>query len=1199
MRLTKLKLVGFKSFVDPTTVHFPSDLVGIVGPNGCGKSNTIDAVRWVMGESSAKNLRGEAMTDVIFNGSTARKPVGQASVELVFDNSDGSLGGAYASYAEISVKRLVTRDGQSNYYLNGTRCRRRDITDIFLGTGLGPRSYSIIEQGMISRLIEAKPDELRVYLEEVSGISKYKERRKETQQRINHTRENLERLNDLRDELGRQLTRLDAQAQAAQRYQQLKSDQYTLELQLKVMHWQELEKEITVRKSALQEGEILVEKQQADLYGTDAALEEQRVLYDEVNNHFQVVQGRFYSLGADIARIEQAIKHQQERSVQLLQDNEQNQRQYEIAQAQLERDETAKRGMEEEITLLNPQQEELQRIYQDALELAESHEQAMRQWQHDWDEFNQQSSLTTQQTTRFQADITHWEQATQNLEQRKTRLTQEQQQVQHHELQRALAVLEQQLAALDNQVADKEEALAANGEQMQAQRQHNQQIDNALSSIREQLQQSRGQYASVEALQQAALEHHEGEVAQWLSQHSLIDKPRLAQLLQVDSGWEKAVEVVLEDYLNAICVDALETLQPALHELPKEAVALVTAQKDSVSVTQTHNLIPLSTKVQAQHNMLGLLYGIYCVDTIEDAFAAISQLQAHESLVTRDGIWLGPQWLRLGKVSDEKAGVFAREKLLAKLSEQIATQEEQADNLLNEAEEGLNKLRQIEEARDALMAEIAQWRRQYAEMVAQQKAQQARLEQLSHRGQVIEKELAEITQQGALLQNKIKDARTQLQSAVENMANQTEKREHLSQLREKNREEITSSRAQAHQHKEQLTQVQIRFTSVQAQYDGLQNNIVRTKQQLHELTQRGEALQLSLAQLDDPLVHSKQQLESLLEVRLQEEQSLQKSREKMEQAQQQLRQLEQKRHAIEQQSHEARRQLEALRLHLQSQIVRKETIEESLLELQAQPAELTESQTTDESQSLEVQSIEAQPIEEFIKSIIATLPEEAQISAWERELQTIQQQISRLGAINLAAIEEFKQQSERKLYLDQQNDDLLAALTTLESAIEKIDAETRDCFQQTFDAINTSMQELFPRMFGGGEAYLQLIGDELLDAGVTVIARPPGKKNSSIHLLSGGEKALTAVALVFSLFRLNPAPFCMLDEVDAPLDEANVGRFCRLVEEMSKSVQFIFITHNKVTMQLAKHLVGVTMREAGVSRLVSVDVDEAAEMALA
>jgi len=1189
MRLTKLKLSGFKSFVDPTTVYFPSDLVGIVGPNGCGKSNTIDAVRWVMGESSAKNLRGESMTDVIFNGSTARKPVGQASVELVFDNSDGSLGGAYASYAEIAVKRLVTRDGQSNYYLNGTRCRRRDITDIFLGTGLGPRSYSIIEQGMISRLIEAKPDELRVYLEEVSGISKYKERRKETQQRINHTRENLERLNDLRDELGRQLTKLDAQAQAALAYQNLKSSQYTLELQLKVMHWQALDNDIVIRHNALQEGEILVEKQQADLYATDAALEEQRVLYDDVNQQFQVVQGQFYSLGADIARIEQAIKHQQERNLQLLQDNEQNQRQYEIAEVQLERDEAAELSLQEELTLLQPQQEELQAIYDDVLHLLESHEEAMRQWQHDWDEFNQQASQTTQHLTRYQSDIAHWEQAMQNLEQRKTRLLEEQQSLQDHELPRNLAIVEQQLFELDARVNEKEESLANNSSQMQAQRQRNQQIDSALSNIREQLQQSRGQYASVNALQQAALEPHESHVAQWLSQHHLADKPRLAQVLRVDSGWEHAVEVVLEDYLQAICIDGLENVKHALQDAPTEAITLVSKPQDATGFSATNALTPLSSKVQNDHN---LLHGIYCVDTIASAFAALAQLQAQESIVTPEGVWLGKHWLRLGKVADEKSGIFAREKLLATLTEQMATQEAQVDQLIAESEDGLHQLRELEQARDALTQEITQWRRQYAELVAQQKAQQTRIEQLSERRLVIEKDVSDIGQQGTSLQYKIKETRTQLEAAVEHMASQTQKREYLSQLREKNRQEMTESKAKAHFHKEQLTQSQIRLTSVQAQQQGLHNNIVRAKQQLQELLQRAQSLQLSLAQLDDPLTHSKQQLENLLEARLQEEQKLQQSREKMEQAQQQLRQLEQRRQAIEQQSHESRRQLEALRLHHQSQVVRKETLEEGLLELQQKPDVLDDDHEQETPQAVV-------SLESFIKEVIATLPTDAQIRDWEQELQSIQQQISRLGAINLAAIDEFKQQSERKLYLDQQNDDLLAALTTLESAIEKIDAQTRDCFQQTFDAINASMKELFPRMFGGGEAYLQLVGDELLDAGVSVIARPPGKKNSSIHLLSGGEKALTAVALVFALFRLNPAPFCMLDEVDAPLDEANVGRFCRLVEEMSKTVQFIFITHNKVTMQLAKHLVGVTMREAGVSRLVSVDVDEAAEMALA
>jgi len=1168
MRLTKLKLAGFKSFVDPTTVYFPSDLVAVVGPNGCGKSNTIDAVRWVMGESSAKNLRGEAMTDVIFNGSTARKPVGQASVELVFDNCDGTLGGAYASYNEISVKRVVTRDGQSLYYLNGARCRRRDITDIFLGTGLGPRSYAIIEQGMISRLIEAKPEELRVYLEEVSGIAKYKDRRRETQQRITHTRENLERLSDLRDELGRQLARLDAQAQAAERYQQLKTQQRTLEAQLKVMHWQHLEKEVIAQQSLLQQGEIVVEKQQAQLYATDAALEQQRVVYDEVNAEFQEVQARFYGVGTDIARIEQGIKHQQERSVQLAQDVAQNEAQQLIAAEQLQRDEATLADLQQELARLEPQQALLEEAHQQALQTAEAHEEAMRQWQHDWDDFNQRASQTTSQTTRCQTEINHWEQTAQHLEQRIARLIEEQKQLQHNEISQEVAVLDEQLAQLDMHIAEKDDELTVNSEQLQSQRQHNQQINQSLAEVREQLQQLRGQYASVEALQHAALGKEEGDLTQWLARHGLGDKPRLAQLVHVDASWEKAVEVVLENYLNAVCVDEIATLLPAAaDDFPSEAVALIMPHSDVVVQQALHNLLPLCDKVKGEPGIRSLLHGIYCAENIDVALTMAPHLQVHESIVTLDGIWLGKQWLRLGKVADEKAGVFAREHLLAKLNEQIALQEQRCEDLVFESEEGLNRLRNLEEARDVLMVDVTQWRRQYADGMAQQKAKQARIEQLNERALAIERELGELYQQGKSLQAKINDARAQLQAAVDTMANETSLREQLSTLREELRIHIANSRAQMHQQKEQLTQVQIRLTSVQAQHNGLQANITRTEQQLHDLSQRVVALQLALAQQEDPLSQAQAQLDNLLQIRLQEEQALQKVREKTEQTQQQLRQLEQQRHSFEQAGHEARRGVEALRLHLQSLTVRKQTLEESLVELAVVVAE-----------------------------VIAGLPGDADPSVWEKELQTVHNQITRLGAINLAAIEEFKQQSERKMYLDQQNDDLLAALTTLESAIEKIDTETRICFKETFDTVNNSMKELFPRMFGGGEAYLELIGEELLEAGVSVMARPPGKKNSTIHLLSGGEKALTAVALVFSLFRLNPAPFCMLDEVDAPLDEANVGRFCRLVEEMSKTVQFIFITHNKVTMQLAKHLVGVTMREPGVSRLVSVDVDQAAEM---
>ncbi|HEX6592882.1 MAG TPA: chromosome segregation protein SMC, partial [Moraxellaceae bacterium] len=656
MRLKSIKLVGFKSFVDPTIAHFPTNLSAVVGPNGCGKSNVIDAVRWVMGESSAKNLRGENMTDVIFNGSTARKPVAQASIELIFDNSDATLGGEYAQFAEISIKRLVTRDAKSDYFLNGIRCRRKDITDIFLGTGLGPRSYAIIEQGMISRLIEAKPEELRVYIEEAAGISKYKERRRETENRMRHTRENLERLSDIREELEKQLSHLQRQAQAAEKYKEYKEEERLLKAQLQALRWQALDTQVGQRETLIRELEIRLEAVIAEQRAADAALEKQREGQIELSDKFSEVQSRFYRIGNEISRLEQNMTHQRERLTQLKDDLAQAERSHQQASEHLQLDEAQLEdvraqmlGLEPEQALFHAQAEEL------AGGLAAA-EERMQHWQQEWEQFNQSAAGARQQAEVEQSKIQHMEQAVQRSRERAERLENERKSLVAGPLADEVAMLNEQLAEVELELESGQEKADSASAGIAAQRDRNNQLHNEADGYKARLQALKGREASLEALQQAAM-GQAGGVTTWLESHGLAARPRLADRLQVQAGWERAVETVLGQHLQAVCIDDLGSLTDKLADLGKGSVTLLETRGPDAANGNAGTL--LSSYVQGAETR-GLLAGIYAVADLPAAMALRSRLAAHESVVTQDGLWLGPNWLRVIRENDAESGVLAR-----------------------------------------------------------------------------------------------------------------------------------------------------------------------------------------------------------------------------------------------------------------------------------------------------------------------------------------------------------------------------------------------------------------------------------------------------------------------------------------------------------------------------------------------------------
>ncbi|MCU7834815.1 MAG: chromosome segregation protein SMC [gamma proteobacterium symbiont of Taylorina sp.] len=1176
MRLSKIKLAGFKSFVDPTVLSFPSDLVSILGPNGCGKSNTIDAVRWVLGESSAKNLRGESMTDVIFNGSSGRKPVGQCMVELIFDNSinkhaENAITGEFAQYNEISVKRTVNRDAKSQYYLNNIRCRRRDVTDLFLGTGLGPRSYSIIEQGMISRLIESKPEELRVYIEEAAGISKYKERRRETENRIRHTRENLARLDDIRLELDKQLTHLQRQSKTAQRYTELKKQERLIKAQLQAIRWDSIDKKAGQSDTIVAEKEIALEQLMAELRSIEAGIEESRELHIDANESFNSIQGQFYQIGSDIARVEQAISHAKDKSQQYQDDLEQAEQSYKNIKSHLLEDEEKLESFTSQLAEIEPEFEQSKALEEHSAQILQNFEASMQDWQLRWDEFNQQAQEPTQTAQIERSKISQLEQNVSRQEGKIEKLQDELQQFSTISLDESLNNLQHEITESEKMTQDLQQQLNQERESIQNLRDANHQLNNQLDNYRSDLQSFKGRKASLDALQQAALGKNDQFLKQWMDEQGIVDKPRIAEQISVKQGWEQAVECVLGDYLEASCVEQIETLSPHFETLQQSNLTLIETSELDYEVEEINSVIflpLLQTFIDGQTDLLKpCLNGVYAADNLETGLAHRKKLHLNQSIITKEGIWVGPNWLRLLNDSDQKSGVLAREQEINMLSEELQQARQLVDDLDLQIEQGRSGLREVEHNRENLQTEFNCQNRKLSDLRSQLNTKQSRLDQMNQREVRIHSDIQEIKQQ--IEEEKIltEESTERLHTALEMIEEFALQREELTQERESHKEQLEESRIKAREDREQSHALEIRLRGFKTELNSTEQGMTRLKGQLDQVSIRRKNLLDQLKNKEDPVEQLNEELELHLESRIQVEEKLIEARQLVEELDQSLREYDHQRARIEQNLLALRTELENVRINSQELIVRRETLKEQIDETGFSLEEL------------------------FI-----SIPQEASEVLWKSQVDDLIQRIQRLGSINLAAIDEFKEQSERKNHLDAQNSDLIKALDTLEGAIAKIDRETRTRFRETFDKINSGVQRLFPKLFGGGHAYLDLTGDDLLNTGVTIMARPPGKRNSTIHLLSGGEKAMTAVSLVFAIFELNPSPFCMLDEVDAPLDEANVVRFCAMVKEMSHNVQFIYITHNKTTMEMSDHLCGVTMKEPGVSRIVDVDIHEAVEM---
>lgn len=1164
MRLRKMKMAGFKSFVDPTTLTFPSEMVGIVGPNGCGKSNIVDAIRWVMGASS-KNIRGDTLEDVIFKGSSNRKPVGQASIELVFDNSEGKAGGQYASYSEIAVRRQVSRDGQSKYYLNGSPCRRRDVSDIFLGTGLGPRSYAIIEQGTISRLIDAKPEEMRAHLEEAAGISKYKERRRETENRIRHTRENLDRLHDLIEEVDKQITKLKRQASAAERYKVLKAEERRAQAELVVLRLKLMDENVKSQHQLVESKETQLEQTIAQLRALEAEIEQSRQSHAVANEAMNKVQGDYYQIGADISRLEQSIQHANETKQRYQGEQQQAQQNLVSLQNELSKEQLAQQSFDQQIEQMMTELNNLNEQYNVVGEAVISAEQAEKLWRQAWDQLIEETNEPSHQVEVHSQKIQFLDQEIARLQDRQVRTQSEHADLIENEHDIDLHGLEMQVSEREKQVQESKFSLESIQQEIIKSRQSIDAFVKQIDDSKAQQQKSQSQLTRLQALQDAALKGEGQELKEWLGEHEYAQLNRLAEFISVESGWERAAETVLEGFLDALCINDLDQAAHHFHGLQKGSVTFY--QRQDTSSTQPLQGT-LASKVTTDLAITHELQNILIAETLEQALNMRKNLQAGQSVVTPQGMWFGEHWVRYSNAVSASEGVLSRKAEIADLQKALNHINEQYEDLNNQHKQSVEKLSQQEKQREEIQQKHNQAFQQAAEKQAELIRSKESIEHWQQRDTQLRHFIDEAQKQLLDYQQQRQHAETHRDAAQSNLSSLQARKQELMTRKEQVVVEFDNQKQQANHLQERRHALQLEIEANRTRAATSQSIVSRLSMQQSELEQRCSDLVTLVSESAAPIDELSSTLAQTLERRLEVESQLLASRKQVEAIEADIRTKDEQRLATDNKINDEREILSQQRMKWQELTVRMQTLQEQL-----------------------------EQYEWSLEQLKNEMPEQAQESEWQQKVNSIEEKIKRLGSINLAAIDEFKEQSERKEYLDAQDEDLTKALDTLESAIRKIDRETKERFKETFDQVNTHIQRMYPRLFPGGKAYLEMSGDDLLTAGVVIMARPPGKRVSSIQLLSGGEKALTAAALVLAIFELNPAPFCLLDEVDAPLDDANVGRFCDLIKDMSQHVQFIFITHNKSSMSYANHMLGVTMNEPGVSRLVSVDIDVAAELA--
>lgn len=1172
VRLTQIKLAGFKSFVEPTVIPTPSQLVGVVGPNGCGKSNIIDAVRWVLGETKASELRGESMQDVIFNGSGNRKQAARASVELVFDNSEGRAVGQWSTYSEIAVRRVLTRDGTSSYYVNNQQVRRRDIHDIFLGTGLGARGYAIIGQGMINRLIEARPEELRVFLEEAAGVSRYKERRRETENRLSDTRENLTRVEDIMRELNTQLEKLEAQAEVAGRYRGLQEEGEQKQQVLWLLKENNARDEQKAKFLAIEQAQTELEAAMAGLRAGESALESRRQAHFEAADAVHAAQGQLFEAGALVSRLEAEIRHvvDSRNRVQARRNQLQSQMQEwadqqahcteQLAQTEAElematvRTEEARARADEAASSL-PEMEARVRAagasrdeMRGALARVEQNLALAAQAQRDAD---RQIAALTQRHERLEQELRELNAPDPaNLE----RLTGER------------AVLEQQAEEAQGQLAELEERLpeldAARRESQSAAHQDAQEVArlearlSALSRLQEDVQK-------------------QGALQPWLDKHELTSLGRLWQKLHVEPGWETALEAVLRERMAALEVRQLEHARAFAADAPPARLAFYQLPPAAPALPVLQDQTPLSSLLRITDPDLRTLLNewlrdVYVAKDITAALAGRGDLPATAVFVVKEGHLVDKHSVRFYAPDSEQAGLLARQQEIQNLQREIKAKQLIADQTLAAVARAEASWQQVSQAMAPARLRVSELTRRLHDVQLEHSRLQQQAQQSGERAARIHQELAEIAAQSEEQRASREEAEARFEALDLELAEHQSRFSDAQLSGEDLAEKTEQARLQLRELERAVHESDFAEKALQNRKADLNRNLQLASEQARRAGDELEGLQGELFELDASAAQAG--LQDALEQRAEREEALNRARIELDNLAALLRTADEERVTLE-------RTLEPRRARITE------------LQLQEQAARLAVEQFSEQLDAAQVDRASLQ-------ALLHDRPEEWRRVNWlQSEVQRISRQIDSLGSVNLAALDELNAGRERKGFLDSQYQDLCSAIETLEDAIRKIDRETRELLQETFNTVNGHFGELFPRLFGGGEARLVITGEEILDAGVQVMAQPPGKRNSTIHLLSGGEKALTATALVFALFKLNPAPFCLLDEVDAPLDDANTERYANLVANMSDQTQFLFISHNKIAMQMAKQLVGVTMQEQGVSRIVAVDIDSAMQLA--
>jgi len=1172
VRLTSIKLSGFKSFVDPTNFQVPGQLVGVVGPNGCGKSNIIDAVRWVLGESKASELRGESMQDVIFNGTTNRKPAGRSSVELVFDNSDGKAAGQWSQYAEIAVKRTLTRDGTSTYYINSQAVRRRDIQDIFLGTGLGPRAYAIIGQGMISRIIEARPEELRIFLEEAAGVSKYKERRRETENRLHDTRENLLRVEDILRELNTNLEKLQGQAAVAQKFHELQAEQDEKQKLLWLLRKNEAKTEQEKFFRDIEKAQIELEEQTAKLRHVEAELEHMRQAHYAAGDRMHQAQGHLYQTNSEIGSLEAQIKFVIESRTRL---------QSQLNSLTAQRDQWQRQGSQyqEDLAEAEIQLEEQAMRVEQAQEVAQREGERIPELEQAWREAQLKTTESRGRIMQAQQQIelesAHQRNASgilANLAARRERLSQEKQGLNLPDsthLSNLKMQLEEKQATLEEATAQLEEAQEQLPKLEEERRTAQQQV-NTETANNAQLE---ARLAALKQLQENV--QTQGKVQPWLQKHELGDLPRLWQKLQIDQGWETALEAVLRERTSALEVSNLDWAKAFFNDAPPAKLALFSpnAAVGSAAAETAPGLKPFISLLQLNDPglralMQDWLHNVYVADDTAVAFVDRSKLPAGACFVTKQGHVIGRSSVRFYASDSEQDGMLARQQEIENITKQLRAQQMLADEARSRSVRAESALTQATQRLQEIRQRVGTLTQAVHGLQIDVMKQSEVQERFNQRSSQIAADLEEIAAQEAEQQQVRAESEAKFEQLDAELAELQETHENGQTDYLAKEQQLNDARQRVRELERAAQEAEFSEKSQRNKIEELKRSIATALEQAAQLFANMQQGSLELESLDDQAAQAG--LQTLLDKRSEQERALADARHELDQLTQTLRGHDEARMQAERSLQPIRDRITELQLKEQAARLNQEQYAQQLAEAQADEAALAEKLNPD-----------------------------MRPSYLQGEVTRLTNAIAALGAVNLAALDELAAASERKNFLDAQNADLTEAITTLEDAIAKIDKETRELLQDTFDKVNKHFGELFPILFGGGQAKLIMTGEEILDSGVQVMAQPPGKKNATIHLLSGGEKALTATALVFSMFQLNPAPFCLLDEVDAPLDDANTERFCNMVKRMSSHTQFLFISHNKIAMEMAQQLIGVTMQEQGVSRIVAVDMESAADFATA